>query len=112
MNQFNYFNEIENAVTICDAQGIIVYMNLAAQKMLAKYDSKSLIGNSLYDCHNPASNKIIKQLIEKGESNSYYTIKNGVKKLVHQTPWFNNGIVAGLIEICIVLPTEIQTFER
>jgi transcriptional regulator with PAS, ATPase and Fis domain len=112
MTHIDYFNEIENAVTVCDTKGIIVYMNVAAQKMLEKYGAKSLIGKSLYDCHNPASNETIKRLIDKKESNTYFTIKNGVKKLIHQTPWFMNGEMAGLIEICTVLPNNIETLDR
>jgi len=112
MKQFDYFNEIENAVTVCDTEGVIVYMNLASQKMLSKYSDESLVGKSLYDCHNPHSNEIIKRLITNKESNTYYTIKHEVKKLIHQMPWFNNGQIAGLIEISIIIPENIQTLQR
>jgi len=112
MENYMYFNEIQNPVTICDIKGIVVYMNKAAEKMLEKYDNKNLIGKSLYECHNSHSNEIIKRLIENEESNSYFTLKNGVKKFVHQTPWYIDGKMSGLIEIITVLPGDVPTFER
>lgn len=112
MQSLNYFNEIQNPITVCDINGIIVYMNKAAEKMLEKYDSKNLVGKSLYDCHNPQSNEIIKRLISNEESNSYFTLKNGVKKFVHQTPWYVDGKMNGLIEIVTVLPENTPTLER
>jgi PAS domain S-box-containing protein len=112
MQSLNYFNEIQNPITVCDINGIIVYMNKAAEKMLEKYDSKNLVGKSLYDCHNPQSNEIIKRLISNEESNSYFTLKNGVKKFVHQTPWYVDGKMNGLIEIVTVLPENTPILER
>jgi transcriptional regulator with PAS, ATPase and Fis domain len=112
MSNFKYFDEISNPITICDIEGIIVYMNKASQKMLEKYDSGNLIGKSLYDCHNHHSNEIIKRLIDKEESNSYFTLKNGVKKFIHQTPWYVDGKMSGLIEIVTVLPSDLPTYER
>jgi PAS domain S-box-containing protein len=108
----SYFDELQNPITVCDTNGIIVYMNKASEKMLEKYKSKNLIGKSLYDCHNPQSNKIIRRLIASGESNSYYTLKNGIKKFVHQTPWYVEGKISGLMEIITVLPEDVPVLER
>jgi transcriptional regulator with PAS, ATPase and Fis domain len=112
MEQPSYYDELLNPITVCDSEGTIIYMNNASRKMLENYNSQNLIGKSLYDCHNPHSNEIIRRLLETGESNTYFTIKKGVKKLVHQTPWFTDGKISGLIEIITILPDDVQTFER
>jgi transcriptional regulator with PAS, ATPase and Fis domain len=112
MQTLNYFDEINNPITVCDTNGLIVYMNKASQKMLEKYDSKNLIGKSLFDCHNSQSNEIIKGLIANEESNSYFTLKNGIKKFIHQTPWYVDGKISGLIEIITVLEENVPLFER
>jgi len=50
--------------------------------------------------------------MQTGESNTYTVEKNGVKKLIYQTPWFEDGKVAGMVEFSIVLPTEIPHYVR
>ncbi len=52
-----------------------------------------------------------------GETNSYTISKNGVKKLIHQTPWYKIGndgkkMVGGLVEVSIVLPDDMPHFDR
>lgn len=112
MSEFNYFEEVENPVTVCDTEGIILYMNKASRAMLSKYGSDNLVGKSLYGCHNPNSNEIIKRLITNKESNTYFTLKNGVRKLVNQIPWYKNGEMAGLIETVMIIPEGTPTLER
>lgn len=101
------------AVTVCDREGFIIYMNDKSKATFAKHGD--LIGNNLKECHSPKSWEIITTLLEKGESNSYTILKNGVKKIIHQTPWYEIGNSAsdgsarrlgGLVEISIVIPEE------
>jgi hypothetical protein len=47
-----------------------------------------------------------------GASNSYTIEKNGVKKLIHQTPWRENGEPAGLVEFSLVIPSVLPHFVR
>lgn len=97
------------AVTVCDRQGIIVYMN---DKSMATFGGKSLVGQSMLGCHSPRSQEIIYRLIDKGESNCYTIEKQGVKKLIYQTPWYNNGELSGLVELSIVLPDQMPHYVR
>lgn len=107
------------AVTVCDREGFIIYMNDKAKATFAKHGE--LIGNNLKNCHSPRSWEIITMLLEKEESNSYTILKNGVKKIIHQTPWYEeedngSGIVekrlGGLVEVSIVIPEEMPHFIR
>jgi hypothetical protein len=42
-----------------------------------------------------------------------YTIeKNGVRKLIFQAPWFQDGKYAGLVELALEIPAEMPHFVR
>jgi len=60
-----------------------------------------------HDCHTPESAEDIRRLIRDGASNTYTVEKDGVRKLIHQTPWYVEGGVAGLVELSIVLPASL-----
>ena len=75
------------------------------------------MGKNLKDCHPPKAWETIMRMISRGETNSYTIRKNGVKKLIHQTPWYKIGndgqkIVAGMVEVSIVLPDEMPHYDR
>ena len=72
-----------NPVVICDLQHIIVYMNPAAVANYAKRGGASLLGQSLLDCHNENSNRLIKEVVAwfeaSPENNMIYTYKSEEK---------------------------------
>lgn len=111
-NQFIWSDEFPSAITIADKNGIIFYMNDKAAATFEKWGGKALIGKSLYDCHSEASREKLRNLILTHGSNSYTIEKNGVKKLIHQSPWYQNGEYAGIVEISIVLPEMMSHFVR
>ena len=49
---------------------------------------------------------------ENPELNAYTIEKNGIKKLIYQTPWFMDGKFSGLVEISLPLPEELPHFIR
>ena len=106
----DYWKEVPAAVTICDCSCVVVYCNDRSAAQFAKYGS--LIGRNLKDCHGAASWEKICLLIETGESNIYTIEKRGVKKLIHQMPWREEGVIKGLIEISFELPAEMPHFVR
>jgi transcriptional regulator with PAS, ATPase and Fis domain len=112
MDPQNYWDEYPSAVTICNTQGTVVYMNNKAKSTFNKYGGGQLIGKSLFDCHQPQSVEIIKRLMDSGRTNTYTITKNGVKKLIHQSPWYVDSKVAGLIEISIELPENMPHHNR
>lgn len=109
---FDYFKEINVAVTICNLDLKIVYMNLKAQKTFEKWGGSLLIGKPLLDCHNPSSQKKISEILQSGEPNTYSIEKNGIKKIIHQTPWMENGVISGLIEFSTEVPVKMNHFVR
>ncbi|MFC1494855.1 PAS domain-containing protein [Thermodesulfobacteriota bacterium] len=59
----NYFNELDSAITVCDMDGIILFMNERACKAFEIFGGRDLVGKNLFDCHNRDSCKIIKELL-------------------------------------------------
>ena len=107
-----YFDEIPTAVTVCDTDGIILYMNDKSISTFKKNGGADLVGKSLFDCHPGASKEKLRSLLESRKTNTYTIEKNGVHKMIYQTPWFENGIFRGLIEFSFEIPTEMPHFIR
>ena len=68
------------AVVICDLEHRIVYMNPAADARYKKNGGYDLVGRSLLECHSPAANEKIKDVVEwfskSSENNRVYTFYN------------------------------------
>lgn len=71
-----------------------------------------MYGKNLMDCHNDRSKATIRQLLETGGQNVYTIEKDGIRKMIYQSAWKENGKVTGLCEISIVLPGEIPHYVR
>lgn len=98
------------AVTICDNDGMILYMNDLARKTFEKHGD--LIGKNLFNCHSEKSEQLIHNMLSTGKTNAYTITKNGIKKLIYQTPWRKDGEIAGMAEISIPLPSEMVHYDR
>ncbi|MEZ7883821.1 MAG: PAS sensor protein [Bacteroidales bacterium] len=110
MEKFDWAEEIGCGVTVSDLDSVVIYQNKRARKIFESYGN--LIGKNLKDCHGAKSWEMIQRFLETGESNSYTIEKNGVKKLIHQTPWMKDGKIAGLVEFSIEIPFEMPHFVR
>lgn len=104
-------DDINCAVTICDFEGVILYMNRKAKETFASHGD--LIGKNLFDCHSPESAAKIRHMLASGESNAYTISKNGLRKVIYQTPWRKEGgKIAGMVEISMVVPQEMPHYDR
>ena len=109
----NWSNELPFvAITVCDKDGKILDMNQRSQMTFAKSGGKDLIGKSLFDCHPQRAQEMIKHLMNSQETNTYTIEKEGVKKLIYQTPWYQDGEFAGLVEMSIIIPNDIPHYKR
>lgn len=97
-----YFNEVPFAVTISDEKGNILEMNDMSKQIFAKYGD--LIGKSLFNCHGAHSSDLLHRMLENHNTNVYTIEKEGKKKLIYQSPWFEKDIFKGYIEISFLLP--------
>ncbi|MDE6527886.1 MAG: PAS domain-containing protein [Muribaculaceae bacterium] len=98
-------DDVNCAITVCDAEGVILFMNRKARETFAAHGN--LIGKNLFECHSEESRAKIRQMLASGESNAYTISKNGLKKVIYQTPWRRDGKVAGMVEISMVVPEEM-----
>ena len=108
----DWVEEFPGAVTVCDIDGNIVEMNGRAKATFAKDGGEKLIGKNLRDCHPPAVRVQIDDMLASGEKNVYTIEKNGVRKLIYQTPWYKDNERMGLVEISLEIPEKMRHFKR
>ncbi len=108
----NWADDFNGAVTICDLQGIIVYMNQKSIELFEKYGGSSLLGSNLMDCHPEPSKSKLAEILKNKTDNMYTIEKNGVKKLIYQTTWKEDGIYKGIVEMSLELKPEMPHFIR
>jgi len=112
MDNLIWLNGMDVAVTVCDREGIIVYMNDQAARTFSNDGGKTLLGKNLWACHPDAAREKIRRIMETGTANTYTIEKNGVKKLIHQVAWRENNELAGLVEFSLVIPRSLPHFVR
>ena len=108
----NWYKELGLAITVMDTEGKILEMNDKAVTTFAKWGGSALIGKSLFNCHNKTSQSKIHELLASDASNTYTRENAGKRKLIHQTPWYHEGKLAGLVEFSIELPIDMPHFVR
>jgi transcriptional regulator with PAS, ATPase and Fis domain len=112
MANTSWAKTVDVAITVCDRDGVILEMNDKSARTFAADGGGDLVGRSLYGCHPEAASAQIRALIAEGRTNSYTVEKGGVRKLICQTPWYEGGAVAGLVELSIVLPEGMPHHKR
>lgn len=112
MLESEWGRELNSAITVCDMDGTIVYMNDKSISQFASDGGALLIGKNLFDCHPAAARAKIEELLKNRTANTYTIEKNGMKKIIRQEPWYINGEIAGLVEFSFVLPEVIPHFVR
>lgn len=112
MQSHEWIKEFPGAVTVCDASGIILAMNDRAAKTFEQDGGYALVGRSLLDCHPEPARGKVEQLLAAHQKNVYTIEKNGVKKLIYQSPWYQDGQYAGFVEISLEIPFEMPHFVR
>jgi transcriptional regulator with PAS, ATPase and Fis domain len=110
--ELHWLDGVDVSVVACDTAGICTYMNERACQIFAKDGGRALLGHSLIDCHpEPARSRLL-DMLNTPRANSYTIEKAGKKKLIHQTPFFRDGVFAGVVEIVLELPASLPHFVR
>ncbi len=112
MDTGGWIQEFPASITVCDAHGIILSMNEKACITFAEEGGANLIGTNLLDCHPEPARTKVEELLTSASPNVYTIEKAGVKKLIYQTPWFQHGKYAGLVELSLPIPFEMPHFIR
>jgi len=105
-------SEFGAAITVIDRDFTIVYMNEKSAATNAKWGGAALLGKDIRACHQERSVRIIERILEIGEPNTYTIEKQGVRKLIHQAPWRDHGVIMGVVEISIELPAQMPHYVR
>jgi len=107
-----WVKEFPGAVTVCDPAGIILEMNDRSARTFAEDGGRALIGKNVFDCHPEPARAELKRLMDGRQPNVYTIEKNGVKKIIYQSPWYQDGVYAGFIELSLEIPFEVPHFVR
>ncbi len=100
----DYFKEVNLAITICDKNGKIIEMNDKSRKTFLKPGREDLIGKNVLDCHPEPARSMLADMLENPRTNAYTIEKEGIKKLIYQTPWYDNGVFMGFMELSMEIP--------
>jgi transcriptional regulator with PAS, ATPase and Fis domain len=107
-----WVKEFPGAITVCDSAGTIIELNDRAMEEFRDQGGEKLIGSNVLECHPEPARTKLKELMDRQQANVYTTEKNGVKKLIHQTPWYVDGNYQGFIELSLEIPREMPHFVR
>ncbi len=112
MKEHEWIKEFPAAVTVCDTDGIIIEMNDKSAKTHEADGGYELIGSDVLACHPEPARTKTERLLAAREKNVYTIEKNGVKKLIFQSPWYRNGKYAGFVEISLEISFVLEHFVR
>jgi PAS domain-containing protein len=107
-----WIREFPGAITVCDGQGTILEMNEKAAAVFAADGGRALIGTDVRACHPDEARAKVDALFEHRQPNVYTIRKQGVRKLIYQSPWYRDGVFAGLVELSVEIPFEVPEFNR
>ena len=108
----NWFENFPGAITVTDENGIIIAMNAQAAETFKNGGGRDLIGQNVIDCHPPETQARVRALFEANKPNVYTITKHGKKKLIYQAPYYEKGVLKGVVELSLPLPAEVPHFER
>jgi hypothetical protein len=108
----DYFEGADVAVTICAKDGTIMDMNGKSRKTFLKPGQDEIIGKNVLDCHPEPARSMLADMLENPRTNVYTVEKEGLKKLIFQTPWLDGGEYAGFMDLSMVLPENIPNRVR
>ncbi|MDP3186487.1 MAG: PAS domain-containing protein, partial [Anaerolineales bacterium] len=69
MPENSWIKEFPGAVTVCDAEGIILEMNAAAEEVFKEDGGRKLIGSNVLDCHPEPARAKFKHMLDTQTAN-------------------------------------------
>ena len=112
MTFLDWARQFPASITVWDRDGMLVEMNDRAAEVCRPDGGRALIGKNILDCHPETARIKTQRLMETQTANAYTIEKNGVRKLIYQAPGYQDGTHAGLLQICIEIPSEFPHFVR
>ena len=110
MSEHDWVKEFPCTIWVCDRDGVMLEMNDHAAD--TQEGGRNLIGTNILDCHPEPARAKLAEMLASGQANIYTIEKAGKRKLIYQTPWYENGVYAGFVELSLPLPAEMPHFIR
>jgi PAS domain-containing protein len=107
-----WFEQLPCAVTVCDKNYKILYLNEMAAEFNREQGGKALVGKNLLDCHPRKARLKLKKVMASGLPNAYTIEKDGVRKQIYQSHWRKGGRVGGLVELEFEIPSNMPHHKR
>ncbi len=104
-----WVKEFPGSISVCDPDGVLLEVN---DRAVAQDYSLDLIGTNILDCHPEPARTRVKQLLQGGQPNIYTIEKKGQRKLIYQSPWYQDGVYAGFVELSLEIPENMPHFIR
>ncbi len=108
----NWENGVNFAITVCDAEGKVLEMNDKSAATFAKRGGRELLGRSLLELHPEPARSKLKKMLTEPFTNAYTIEKGGVRKLIYQTPWYEDGRFSGFVELSMEVPAKMPHHVR
>lgn len=108
----DWASEFPAAITVCDADGTILYLNERACRTFEHDGGAALVGRNALDCHPEPARTKMRTLLASGRRNAYTIEKNGVRKLIYQSPWYERGSYRGFVELSLEIQDPMPHFVR
>jgi|SRR5215208_8454940 len=112
MEQHDWIKQFPAAVMVCDCKGVIIAMNDKSAQTFESDGGYAILGTNVLDCHPEPARIKLQKLLDSCEKSVYTIEKNGVKKLIYQSPWFIDGHYEGFVELSLEIPFEMEHFVR
>jgi hypothetical protein len=112
MTNHRWVHEFAGSVTVCDGEGIILEMNERAIQSYAAEGGQALLGSNLFECHPEPARSRLRELMAAQQVNVYTIEKRGIRKLIYQAPWYQDGQYGGFLEMVLELPEQMPHFVR
>ena len=112
MKYSQWVQQFPGAVTICDKDGVILYMNDLAAELFEKNGGSQLIGTNVLECHPGSARAKLRQMLASRETDIFHVEENGIKRIVYDAPWYVDGEYCGFVELSFEVPRDIRTFFR
>jgi len=107
-----WVREFPVAITVCDAKGVLLEMNVKSAANFREQGGESLIGTKLFDCHPEPARTKFRKLLKRRQTNVYTVERGRKRKLIYQAPWYKAGKYRGLVELSLEIPRHIPNFNR
>jgi PAS domain-containing protein len=108
----DWITSFPGAITVCNAEGLILEMNEKALEVFKEDGGSRLIGLNLLDCHPEPARSHVETMLRTQKPNQYTIEKKGIKKLIYQVPWYREGVYSGFVELSLPVPFDMPHFVR